>query len=553
MKAVLIFPPFNLDLPSYIPFGISSLKSYVELNSEHEIKCFDFNQEFFFNALSDTKVLDICIYCKRTKAGCAQSKQKNKFDEEMQFKKSSLYLLTLLKDPTLDYRLKCKIRHSISKFYKNFVDCWIWIISSRISSNSNKDLDRIFRYYMEKVIFEQPDIIGFSLFSYSQLAFSLYLAKLLKNSSNRTIIFGGHIISIMSQEKRSMLLNNYNFIDYLIEKEGELALLGLLNQKPRERVPNLIYLEKNTIKTNRLMAVNDINKLPAPDYSDFDIDKYILPSRVLLLSTSKNCPWNKCIFCSSPLSFNKGFRQKKPALVIKDVKMLINKYRTNIFFFIDPCLTVGYLERLLREVRKSGLKINYGLCLRFEKKLKDKKFMKALYESGCRYIQLGVETLVSRVSKIINKGIDVNNFEETLINCKRNNIYCHITAIFGLPFQYKKDIEKEIREYRRLSNKTDFTFEINMLSVICGTTIHKSFKKYAMRIKKQRLANLNGNPLSQLLREPRYESACINSRSLRRLFLKANKEINKDRTFRDVCRDDIFLADINSYRTKAAS
>ncbi len=51
MKAALVFVPFCFDLPTYVPIGIASIKSYVQSHSRHSITCYDFNQEFFIRAL----------------------------------------------------------------------------------------------------------------------------------------------------------------------------------------------------------------------------------------------------------------------------------------------------------------------------------------------------------------------------------------------------------------------------------------------------------------------------------------------------------------------
>lgn len=550
MKAVLIFPPFNFDLPTYMPLGIASLKSYVESNSNHKVKCFDFNQDFFFRTLSDRDTSDVCSYCRRKKISCVRFRKKIKLDTDLQIGKTLPHLFFLLKDKDIDYKLKCKIRGSISEYYRNYIDCWSEVMSINIKNNTYGKLDKIFNFFLDKVRFERPDIIGFSLFSYSQIAFSLVLAKLLKGNFSNQIVFGGHIVSIMPVEKRREFLKNYNFIDFLIEKEGELALLGLLGREPIENVSNLAYIGNSDIKVNRKFSIDDLNQLPPPDYSDFNIDRYVLPDKVILLSTSRNCPWNKCIFCNAFQSFNNAFRQKEVGIVIEDIKILMGKYKTNTFFFTDPCITVEYAKKLVKEIEKKGLKINYGLMFRLEDELKDNKFIQQLYSSGCRYILFGVETLTKKVSKAINKPIKIKSVKQILLNCKRNNIYCHITVIFGLPFQSKEDMQREFFEYRRLSEETDFTFEVNILDVQPGTIIYQNFKKYGMSCKERKSSRFNSEPFSSLIRQPLYQSDCINFSQLQRLFLKAGPEINKNRTFSAVSYDDIFLTAINSYRTR---
>ena len=52
------------------------------------------------------------------------------------------------------------------------------------------------------------------------------------------------------------------------------------------------------IEKNDLGVINNLDKLPYPDYSQFDLDLYLTPKRILPLQTARGCSWRKCAFCS---------------------------------------------------------------------------------------------------------------------------------------------------------------------------------------------------------------------------------------------------------------
>jgi len=438
-------------------------------------------------------------------------------------------LLIRLKEKDGDYKTKCALRQFISSIYSPAEQCYLLNLWNIAKNNEHSALKKTLSFYINAIMAENPEVIGFSVFFTDQIPFSLILAKLLKKACNKKIVFGGHVIGLMTRKEKESFLKKNTCVDYLVEKEGENSLLALLNGEPLEKIPNLTYREKGIVKINFKGGVNDVSQLPPPNYTDFKIDEYVLPEPVLSLWTSRNCPWNKCIFCSACLIFNKGFRQKSVAVVMHDIKTLVSKHKVNTFFLTDPCITAAYVRRMAAKIRKAKINIHYGLMMRCETELKDSKLAAQLYKSGCRYIVLGVETLNPGVSKIINKGTDVNDVEKILLNCKKHNIYCHIAIIFGLPGQTFKDMKREEVKLRRLCDKTDFHCEINVLSVEKGTVLHKNFKKYK----------------DSIVGKGRFASE---DRKLHKFAAKVMNNLNKHRTFKLVTFDDIFLTAINSCR-----
>ncbi|RJO65280.1 MAG: radical SAM protein [Candidatus Omnitrophota bacterium] len=521
MKAALVFVPFCFDLPTYVPIGIASIKGYVQSHSRHRITCFDFNQEFFLRAITHKEAY-LRTVCKKDKDIRGFQENTTFFAKRRNIAKD---LFARLKQEGVDHRQQCVIRHLLHSFYYPLERCIVEAAQQAIESRHYRNTDKIITPYRRMLLSGSPEIIGFSLFEARQMPFAVLLARSLRQASRSKIVFGGGVISRMSRQEKARFLERFGFVDYLIEKEGEEAFLGFLNRQDQAAIPNLTYRKNGLIVQSSLYkGIEAMNRLPVPDYSGFKLRSYVTPAPVLLLSTSRNCPWNKCIFCRTRADFNRGFRQKGVSEVTQELQFLFRKHNVSTFFFIDASMQADYAKALAARIIRKKLGIRYGVMMRCEKGLTSKAFVQRLYDSGCRYILFGVETLTPRLSRLINKGIDVRDVEKILLNCKACGIYCHFTMIFGLPSQTEKDMRREIKILQSLCDKTDFTCEINRLGIDPGTILYERKEQYLKMPGKR-----------------------TNPRVLTRLITKANTELNTDRTFRLVRLDDIFLVSINSY------
>lgn len=520
MKAALVFVPFCFDLPTYVPIGIASIKSYVQSHSRHRITCYDFNQEFFTRALLHEEAY-LRVLGKKGKDSRAFQRTLALFAKRRGIAKD---LFSCLKQQGADYRQQCVIRHLLHSFYFPLERCIVEAVKQAIENRHYRNADTIISPYRRILLDGPAELFGFSLFEARQVPFAILLARSLARASRKKIAFGGGVISRMSAEEKARFLERFGFIDYLIEKEGEEAFLGLLNAQDPDAIPNLTY-RKNGLVVQSFFSrgVEAMNRLPAPDYSDFKLRHYTTPVPVLLLSTSRNCPWNKCIFCRTRVDFNRGFRQKKISQVVQEIQQLRKKHNVSCFFFVDASMQAAYAKTLAARITRKKLAIRYGVMMRCQKELTYKKFVQRLYDSGCRYILFGVETLTPRLSRLINKGIEVRDIEKILLNCKECGIYCHFTMIFGLPSQTGQDMRREVASLRSLCERFDFTCEVNRLGTDPGTILYERRNQY-LKLPGKRM----------------------NSQALARIIAKANLTLNRDRTFGLVRLDDIFLVSINS-------
>ena len=174
---------------------------------------------------------------------------------------------------------------------------------------------------------EEFDVYGFSVMTpYFDLgmSFSQYIQR---NYPSAKIIWGGPHATVRPKE----VLSSGN-VDYVVVGEGENTFNEILNNFDNIRnVPGIAYLNDNgDLAINpRNDYIEDLDSLPFPARSLFDINKYIKHGNQnkLHLLFSRGCPFS-CTFCQPTLDriFGKKVRYRSPGNVIDEIKYLIDKY-----------------------------------------------------------------------------------------------------------------------------------------------------------------------------------------------------------------------------------
>jgi len=151
--------------------------------------------------------------------------------------------------------------------------------------------------------------------------------------------------------------------------------------------------------------------------------------------SSKGCPF-RCIFCDVQ---EKKFRWFSPERVVDEMEHLLSYGATSIHI-LDDCFNVKN-DRVLEicaEINRRKLKFNWSARGRVNI---DDETARALVESGCNKLHVGVESLDPDVLRWMNKGINVKTTQNFFEICKKFGIETLGYFILGSPM--------ETREYRK--------------------------------------------------------------------------------------------------------
>ena len=190
-----------------------------------------------------------------------------------------------------------------------------------------------------------------------------------------------------------------------------------------------------------------------------------------------------CIYClngssSSKLKpLNKQFEENKKVLLKKWPKA---KY---IAYFQNNTNTYGdlsYLKKCFEEVLTYKDIIGINIATRCDA-ISDEclNYLKDLNQRTDLTIELGLQTIHDKTSKLINRGHSLKEFEECFKKLKQANIKVIVHIINGLPHETKKMMTDTVKYLNKLHIDG---IKIHMLFILKGTPLEKLYKKEKFHI-----------------------------------------------------------------------
>jgi ribosomal peptide maturation radical SAM protein 1 len=302
------------------------------------------------------------------------------------------------------------------------------------------------------------DLVGFSI-SLSQLSSSLYLIwKIRALHPHCRIVVGG---SNCSGELGRSLLAQIPEIDFVVSGEGELPLLDLITGLRRgsleEEVecPGLLWRDsRGKIRGGGIRQLSDLRELPIPDYDDYfrELGEQstmgtLVPA--LPVETSRGCWWHRarpgaggraCRFCNLNLQWE-GYRRKDPGQVASEMETLASRHRSLRFFFVDNILNPPTTEEMFQRIAALGRSFEIFTEVRASV---TRRQLLAMRRAGVTQVQIGVESLSSRLLKKLNKGTTVIQNIEIMKHCEELGIRHHSNLILGFPGSDGDDVAETL-------------------------------------------------------------------------------------------------------------
>ena len=491
MKVCLIFTPFCSN--SYIPLGISYLKSFVEKNipSVH-VRNLDLSSNFYHN-LDNEKFLRhlpyLCLICPvKRKSECKGILRKKEFTH---WQKVALVSKGSISDSkTNDFynaNKYNKLKRLYDVFYNRINLCISQILKHSLEFPEEKNdiilENNLFKDDINKILSLKPEIVGFSIFSKEQLYYSCALARILKTKINLQIIFGGASISHLDKKA---LLQIFDFIDFIIYKEGELGIVSLLKNLKKDnldQVPNLVYRERGKIIENEESAVQNLDDIPFPDFSDYNLKDYFTPQPVVSTLLSRGCYWGACSFCAVHKTFSKPYRIRSISNIIHELKNY-QKKRIRYIWFADEIVAAADLDRINKAILKRRLKIYYGIMLKPTKDFSS-DILKRMHQAGCRVVFWGVESFSQRVLNLMNKGIDSQETIKVLKAAHTVGLSNVLLMIRNFPLQTEEEILKDAKVLKKISKYFIYVGMHNFWLRV-DTVIFQNSKKFGLKCLKRR-------------------------------------------------------------------
>jgi len=290
------------------------------------------------------------------------------------------------------------------------------------------------------------------------------------NPNTKTII--GGIYPTLSPE---IVAKDFN-IDYMVLGDGELRFPALLKAIEKnegfEELDGLGIIRngERVIQSPVQPGILDLDSLPLPDYSEFDVEEYMNGCGekytqnfnfekypVGLIMTSRGCPY-ECGYCASRIINSisgRRFRFRSPENIMKEIDMLVNKYGMKELLFIDDNFLIPKpralkLMDLIIEKYPDLIWSSNNLDIRHV----DAEILAKMKQSGCYQLTFSIESGCSATFKRMNRLSDLNQIVEALKESRKQGFDEIISNfVIGYPGDTWDDIMETISAHQSVKEQ----------------------------------------------------------------------------------------------------
>jgi len=347
----------------------------------------------------------------------------------------------------------------------------------------------LLKNYSKKIISYNPSVISFSTHSTS-VQFTIKLTKIVKRlKPSIKIIYGGPQCFIKEITPKD-IISDYGFHqypDFMIIGEGEETLLELLtrikNGSKTDDVAGCIS-SKNIKNPRYRKSIEDLDSLPLPDFSFFDLEKYpdYKHGKLRILS-SRGCV-SKCVFCTDTMSWKK-YRTRSAENIFKEFK-LRKKQGINTLEFNDSLLNgdLKNLSKLCDLLIKNDIGMYWGGSVRVNERM-NYSFLKRMKQANCSYLSYGVESASNKVLKKMNKNILSFSAMKIIVLTRLAGIKVFTNWIIGFPGETTLDFIKTLL-FVTLLRPFINDVSVSTLFINPHSLMEKSPERFGIQYDKQR-------------------------------------------------------------------
>lgn len=299
------------------------------------------------------------------------------------------------------------------------------------------DLGNLLDYCADRILSLNPKTVALSLLTQDSQFFTVWLCYHLKTiSPDLKILIGGSGIKSFIAESTinfAEMLKSKGYIDDYINGDGEYSIVE--------------YLKGNTsypgINSGTWEAIQDLNVLPYPDFSDYDMSLYQEPC--IPICDSRGCV-RACEFCDI-IEHWKRYQYRTADNIFAEMQYQIQRYGITQFTFYNS-LTNGNMkefQRLLDLIceynQQHFQQISWdGYFIIRNKKQHPEEFWKKIKQSNGS-LMLGVESVVEQVRVSLGKNFTNDDIDYHLEMAKKYSVSILLLLIVGYPTETRQDFE----------------------------------------------------------------------------------------------------------------
>jgi len=288
-------------------------------------------------------------------------------------------------------------------------------------------------------------VVGFAA-SFQQTMPSICLARRIKQINPLVkIILGG---AACEGEMGIELLRRFELVDYVFLGEADLTfppvVEALIAGEEPDLPPGVIGRESTDVAPDpALFMTRDMDGLPYPDFDDYFARAERSPLEndvhsLLFFETSRGCWWGQkhhCKFCG----LNGGtlaYRRKTPARALDELRYLVDRHGIHQACSADNILDWRYFETFLPMLKDANIDLSFVYEMKTNM---TRTQVETLLAAGLGAAQLGIETFITPVLRMIGKGANALQNLQTLKWFSEPGIEVKWNILYGFPGENPDD------------------------------------------------------------------------------------------------------------------
>jgi ribosomal peptide maturation radical SAM protein 1 len=250
--------------------------------------------------------------------------------------------------------------------------------------------------------------------------------------------------------------------DYVLRGESEDTFPELvrriLSNQPVDGIPGLVVRDQATGKARAWpqQLVRDMDALPIPDFSDY----FSTMARgrfqgdppggwSIPFESSRGCWWGAkrhCKFCGLN-GLSMPYRSKSPARLVDEVDQIVARHHPRLLFAADTILDLKYFDTVvpMLTARYPGVNVAYEV-----KAPVRREQMARLAGASLNLLTVGVESLSTRVLRLMDKGTTYLKNVQCLRLAEEYNVQIGWQYLFGIPGERLEDYVERASDMRLL-------------------------------------------------------------------------------------------------------
>jgi len=328
--------------------------------------------------------------------------------------------------------------------FKDFTDTNLWNEFSEYINRNNHDI-----YICHTVLLAE--------------GIDIRAAKyILENTDSKVIFFGPQ----PTLKPINFLLNERC---YVVRGEAEFIIRDLIKGieiNKFDNIKGISYLKDGEmVETESYGVIEDLDSLPFParclieDKKNAYFNPKLKDRPVTLVLTSRGCSF-RCYYCvpnaiswARELEWKRFHHGKKPPVKLRSPQNIVEEFKSiktqgyKAVSVVDDLFLFGGKKRIMEICH--GLKdvsLPFGILARCDLILDD-EMVKTLADAGCKYIDLGIESLDQKVLDDIKKDMDVATVKRAIDLLNKYGIEPKANIMFGASsVETRESAEMTIKE-----------------------------------------------------------------------------------------------------------